>query len=336
MSNKILALIILVLIFGTIIWGYLYLFVFYGGNLQVQWNVEDYTVTLSTDTVWQELTYNCLGATCSYENIPPLEYTVRISKDGFQEFKSFQKIPGKGTVLLEFLLEKKTELTQLWETKIQDVDIITSQKVTRLKYRNFYSYYDFSEKWVFYIREYLWKLFLYHDIWEEERLVFDFKKVSPDKIHISPIYGTDFFNVYIDQNNYLFDNKTTWFRSLDLKKKIEYWKVARTSQDIIFVTDIWSYIYNLKERRSEYYIPFLDFVYVDDKDVIWLIEWDDEKRMNNLWVNTEKQRALFRYNTLTKSIKKIYETNEGIESFYLEKSRLYLDVNGVKKELQNY
>jgi hypothetical protein len=40
------------------------------------------------------------------------------------------------------------------------------------------------------------------------------------------------------------------------------------SDKITFKTEVGSYIYSLKERKSEYYVPFSDFVYLDDGDVL--------------------------------------------------------------------
>lgn len=336
MSNKILAFIILLLIFGSIIWGYLYLFVFYGGNLELKWNISDFNIALSTDIVGQELNYACWENTCIYEDIPPLEYKVIISKSWYQDFISYKKIPGKWTLLLEFQLEKKVELTQLWTVETKDLWELASEKVTRLKYRDFYSYYDFSDAGVFYIREYLWKLFLYHDINEEERLVYDFKKVSHDKIHITPIYGTDYYNIFIDNSNYLFNIENTALRGIDLQQKIIYWKSWKIVQELVFITDVWSYVYNIKSRKSEYYVPFLDFTYLDDGEILWLIEKNDEKRVNNFGVSIQKERALFRYNLDTKVIKNIYETNDTIESFYQDDWKLYINTNWLLKQLKNY
>ena len=171
MSNKVLALVILLCSLWILIWGYFYFFVFYGAKVTFNGDIEQYTITLSSKSLKKDLQYTCEQSSCSYEKIPPLNFQIRILKEGYEDFIVQKKIQWKWNQNIEFTLKEKTQTVniKLWAATTEEV---IDEKRVRLKYKRFFLYYDFGDRGVFYIREYLWKLFLYRDLKEKEVLIY--------------------------------------------------------------------------------------------------------------------------------------------------------------------
>lgn len=337
MSNKLLAWIILVCFFWLLFGAYFYFFIFYSASLIFQWNTSGYTISLVATKVAQNQDFFCEETTCIYKDIPPLEYQIQISKEGFETYIITQDFSWNKTYTIPFELEKETILSQLSPKKENQIlSDKTSQKITRLKYKDFFLYYDFWEEGVFYMREYLWKLFLYHDHLNVERLIYDFEKIWQDKIHIAPIFWTDYFIVHVDGKNYLYDSEKAWFQGIDLRQRIEYGKTWKSTNEFIFVTSVWSYVYDLKLLKSEYFVIFSDFVILGNDIILWVLKKDDKKRRKNLWLSQSNNDQLYNYNIQTKEIKKIYETWDSIAQIYFVEDELILEINGELKQLQNF
>ncbi len=339
MSNKLLAALILVFIFFILIGWYVYFFVLYGSTLVFQGNVEDFDIRLSTEKLKTDFQYNCRENICSYQKVPPFLYTLTISKDWFEDYISQIEVPKNWETKIVFSLQESVELqtvTTLSDEPKSTQELLEDKKL-RLKYRNFYLYYDFKDQWVFYMRDYQWKLFLYHDLVDEERLVADFEKVWKDNIRISPIHGTTKFALSIWWQNSLFDIQTRQYRGIDLKQQILYGKKWIDSDEIILVTEVWSYIYNLQKYRSEYFVLFHDFVYIDNNTLLWLIVPTDTKRKENLSLDSAVWNTLYRYDMETQGLREVYASPQDIDQFYLDsKDDLIIDIEGNTKRLTNY
>lgn len=185
------------------------------------------------------------------------------------------------------------------------------------------------------MENYLWKLFLYRDRGESEILIHSFPSVWPDKIHIWEIYGTHYFTIFLDGNNYLFHNLDQTFRLLDLNVKIEYGKKWKNNNELIFATTSWAYNHNLKTKTSQYYNLFSDYLY-DDDIIIGIIKQTEINKLKNIGLPSEQGNYVVSYDIDSKTYKKLYTTLDDIEEIYLRDTTLIVKIWGSDLELKNY
>jgi flagellar basal body-associated protein FliL len=237
MSNRLLALIILGVIVLGIIGMYVYLFVFYSSSLNFSSNQAGYNIQLVAKKLKTPVNYSCKQKECSYDDIAPLDYQVIISKEGFEDYQGNISVKRSSEQNIVFELEKKTELSTIEEEVVSLKDAVR-EKRTRLKYKKFYTYYDFGDSGVFYFRKYLGKLFLYRDLGEKEQLIYDFQMLDVSDLHIGEVYNSSYFVISAGTKNYLFNHKNSNFSSLDIQKKIHYGKKSHETNKLLLVTDL--------------------------------------------------------------------------------------------------
>lgn len=335
MSNRLLALLILIILLWGVVWIYFYFFVIYGSNVILNGNVTGYSVNFSTEKLSNPIAYTCEVNPCRLQNIAPFDYTITISKEWYDVYRFNQKIQKSGEQTIDFSLVEKIDLAQLEEIEVSEAETILDKR-ERLKYNKYFLSYDFWENGIFYMEQYLWKLFLYRDRGESQILIYSFPLVSPDKIHIWEIYGTRYFTIYIDGKNYLFHNLDQSFRQLDLNVKIEYGKPWKNNYELIFATNSWAYTHNLKTKKSQYYNLFSDYLYDGDNTIIGIIQETEKNKLKNIGYASQEGNYVFSYDIATKTYKKLYTTVDDIQQIYLLGDKLILKIWEMDLELKNY
>ena len=127
-----------------------------------------------------------------------------------------------------------------------------------------------------------------------------------------------FIEVWADK--YFYNNKAKTITQIDLNIHTQYVKTW-SENNLIFVTDKWSFIYSIYDKSFEYFSYFSDFVYYNNW-YIWLVRESDKRILSNLWFKTKNNLIVY-YNPNTKEKKIIYETDLNITKIYVQNNKLF-------------
>jgi hypothetical protein len=161
----------------------------------------------------------------------------------------------------------------------------------------------------------------------------NFPLVSAEKIQVQKIYSANYlYIISIWIENFLFDFSVKKIEKLDLTLSINYAK--KIWKDYLLVTEKWIFVY--KNNIVEYVDIFSDFVYYNGW-YVWILSSSDNRRIKNLWIQLSQKNAIIYYNSTTKEIKLVYETNLNLTKIYLNENEIYFEENGVNTyKLRNF
>jgi len=342
MSNRMLAVLILVIFFSCIVWLYLYFFVFYTWSLTIKTNTNWYSVSLYSNNIKKALKYSCEKNICTFNDIPPLTYSLDVSKEWYKNFRETITVHRRENKSLNLFLEKEVVFKKVLEEKsstwnIRNINI--SNKIQELKdnleIKNSYLNFDLKELWNFYFIASLDKLTLYRKLWTVKTRLYDFEKISKDKIDILQIYGTKKeILISIWDDKYIYDLnywKTTKFI---LVPKVSY--VKKNNNIYSLVTKKGTFLYDNITAKIEYFYFFKDFVYFDDSSYIWVVYLDDKERLKNYNLESEWKNLIVKYDYKTKERKILQKTSIKIVKIIKEKTWIYIfDNEGNKYLIEN-
>lgn len=157
--------------------------------------------------------------------------------------------------------------------------------------------------------------------------IFDF--VLETEISVKNVYSSNSDFLFSMWNEiYLYNKNTDILDKIDLFVDVKY--VKRSDNIYIFVTNVWSYLYDIRNKKLEYFTFFEDFVYYNDS-YIWIISKNDDRRINNLWLWKLTKNSIYFYNPNTKEKNSLYETDLVLEKIYYQNWEIFFIDS--KKEL---
>jgi|GEM_PF-1334401 len=80
MSNRILALLVLILFSVFAYFIYAYFFIYYNASIHISSNIENYKVNLYVTKIAKSFTYDCSQKECEIKDIAPFDYNMTLSK----------------------------------------------------------------------------------------------------------------------------------------------------------------------------------------------------------------------------------------------------------------
>jgi len=110
MSNRLLALFMVVALFGGLIGAYYYFFVLNKGDLSIHVNVDEYAVEMYNHTLKTTSSTFCEHSTCEIIDLAPFVYTLTIKKDGYKDISQNVTILARDLVEVTVTLEKQLQV----------------------------------------------------------------------------------------------------------------------------------------------------------------------------------------------------------------------------------
>lgn len=224
--------------------------------------------------------------------------------------------------------EENIKATLKQQEIIEDIDLKETQinqeeienKIQYLKQKNnSLAFFESKTLWNFYFVDWNYKLSLYNSekkLWEYSKSDFlDFKEV---------IWNDNYIFFQIWENKYLYNLKTNKSTKLNIELKIEYIKKAKTNIDFLFKTEVWTFVYDLKQNQFNYFNYFDDFVYFENW-YIGIINKDDKIRLKNLSIKNTNANLIYYYNPISKEKKQILSTNKLLKKIYLLDNKIYFE-----------
>lgn len=124
-SNRLLSLLVLILIFASGYGIYYYFFVANVGNLSLIINGAESVSASITSEFQNSYTLDC-KRTCVFSGIPPVNYSITIKKAGYREVNQDIKLSRGESKKVVITMEKEVKLTALQEgsgsVSIPDID----------------------------------------------------------------------------------------------------------------------------------------------------------------------------------------------------------------------
>lgn len=299
LSNRTLWILIILWFILSIYWFYMYFFVYNLTSLKINSNIWNYKIELKN--LNKKFEKNCEEKKCTLNKIPPFVYKIIISKEWYKNIE--KKINLKETKNIKIILEKKI----IFKENIEDKKNIEEEKkiekrtrkqvLEKLKQRkNFYKIISLNNNKKIYVKNKENKL----EFYLEDKKIFDYRKIPKDKIFVKEIFWNNWYLFFeLSWKKYFVNLDTKDMIFFDLKPKINYIKNYSNLYDFDIVTDLWTYIFNIKTKKIKYFSKFFDFIYIKPKYISIVNSWDIIRK-KNLWYDDKKWSLIIFYNEKTK------------------------------------
>ena len=331
MSNKFLALLILIFTISGIFWVYFYFFVGYTWTVIINSNISDYQVELYTKKLWKTFDYQCQQSPCILNDLSPLSYNLRIYKKGYNSISQNLDIDPRTSVNISINAIKEISFDEILQVKnkVSNKDKISLLRDKKRSYRLF----DFEDwSYAYFTESSQWELPLYvYNQWNSQKIG-DFS--ASDSLDVKRARDTNFLYIRIWELRYLYNIQRWVIQVLDLGVDVNYVKSWQSDNSLVFITPVWAYTYNIDTTLLEYFYLFKDFVYFED-DYIGVIYADEEKKLKNLNLEDKKTNLIIKYNPLLKQREILYETAINIDQIYIEDGVVYFESEGRIYSLDN-
>jgi hypothetical protein len=161
--------------------------------------------------------------------------------------------------------------------------------------------------------------------------------IPKEEIKITNIIWED--NIYLLsywKDKYLLNLIFLDIQNIKLNLDILYAKKI-TWENLLLTTKKWSFLYNLKTKKLNYFNSLFDFVILDNWDYIWILKDDLETQKKNLWFWEQKWDIIVYYDTKTKKARLLKNPWFKISKIYLKNNWVYIENdNWDVFELLNY
>lgn len=168
-----------------------------------------------------------------------------------------------------------------------------------------------------------------------KKLNIKISKILKNKnLKITKINWTEnLFLIESENKNYIFDNKISNLKKIDLNLKINYAK--KINYKIFFITEKWPFILD-KNQNFSFFASFDDFVIDKNQNYIWIIKNNEIQKKKNFGFENTSWNLIILFSP-QKSIKKLlYKANFEIKKILLENNQVILEDSLWKKYLLDY
>lgn len=321
MSNKILALLVLILFFIFAYFLYAYFFIYYNATIHFSSNVDNYSVKLYVPKIAKSFTYECSKKECDIQDIAPFEYNMTLSKKWYEnDFRVITiKKSSKNDVSVSF--RKIVSLEEVEKEKKKELTKDDKVNLVKLKASS-YAFFNLEEKGVYYFTESSNAeiiLNYFSQSWVKSENKASFKKISPEAISLQAVVGeSDSIFIENGEEKYIFSPELNILKKIDLKwVQVSYLK-PWDKDEYLIVTNIWTYVYSFFDEKLTYFPLFFDFV-AGEKKLIGYIKQDDNSRLKNFWISWETQNIILEFDRQSLDKKILLKTDEDITKIYLKK-----------------
>ena len=329
MSNKLLALLILIWTLSGLFGLYFYFFVGYTSELTINSNTTDYSLELYSKKTGRSFEYSCSESPCVLSDISPFEYNLRARKDGYKTVYQDIDMPAREALSVDITMIKEISLS---ESVASEIELSNKDRISYLRdKKKAYKFFDL-ESWVYAYFSQEWQLYIYRGGGIEK--VWDFTLSQDDQVDVKIVSETDYLYFQIADTRYMYNIVSGKIEVLDLWVDISYIKKWNNDNNLVFVTSVWAYIYDISSNTFDYFYLFKDFVY-NGEEYIWVMYADEEKKLSNFGLETTDSNLIIRYNPDTKNREVLYETWLIIDKIYMQDEIIYFESEGKRYSLEN-
>lgn len=304
-------------------------------------NVDNYIVEMYTDTLKTTLSTECKNKRCELIDLAPFGYIINIKKEGYKDFQTYVKIEKNKSLEVDVFLEKQIQIlpqvveNTSWEdSKQKQLERLRTVSLLQKTYQYFevpnYGYFFFQKGDAN-------TLVLSHKKNEEEKKIYTLNFLSDDqKISLDQIYGGDdeiFFSYW--QYIYIIHISSWNIQEVFFPQDISYMK--KDGELYYFVNDKWTFIYDNRSKKIDFFYLFKDFIMYDQNTYFWIIFQNEEDKKKNYNLEQYKNgNLIIKYNFITKEVKVIETITKNIAKIIKIKNNIYFyDITWEKYKIEN-
>lgn len=289
---------------------------------------------VSMESTQKNYDFECESNSCDYASISPFQYSVILKSSGYKDIKYNWK-PSKENYQQnidfkkDFKLEESNLLSQDNATQIL-IDTIDSQKEDTIA-EKIQKLKDKAQVHLIIERnnnEYTFKKNgSGMDLYRNEKLLGNFEFANKSDISLEEIKGnTNYLSIVLNKNKYLFSIQTGKINEYILEIPIIYIKGTDTNGQFIFVTNKWSFVYDLYKNTFTYNTHFSDFVFFDKNSLVWIIHKDEiEKRSRFEYDNITEKTLIIQFTPDLKESSILLETEKNISKIFKQDGKIYFE-----------
>lgn len=333
MTRKLYALFILIWAIWALVLVYLYFFVYYTANLEIQANVSGYKVKLFSESTAFTSEYECSDNLCYINDVAPFEYTMTLKKTGYKDLvKSIKVLPRK-IQQFDVELEKQAKLTLLGDTSGPQK---TSQELIQAKRdeKRFYVYFELNSNDKLTFSEVNERLTVRYNSQDEIFDIAEIDIIPKDDFYAEYIWIDG--DIFIGAGNtaYIFTKASNTLHTLPFTIAVDYIKPWNNVNEYLVVTDTGVFLYNIVSKTSVYQYLFKDFVYFGS-DLIGIIQKDEKEKRENFNL-TESGNLIVKYSQDTKERKVLLSTPKNISRIEYIEDTVVLTIGDSEYQLENF
>jgi len=330
MSNRLLWILVILWFIWLGILFYMYFYVYYMWNITVKTNLKNYKITVYNKKLIQTNNYNCIKKICILSNISPFDYSLSITKSWYIDKNININVSRNQQIDLNIILNKKVFLNEVQIDR--EYKLKNKEKINLLQNRyNSYYFIVLDKIWTFSFKT----NWLFLKLYQNKKYLWIFDKVNKDNIFLDKIFWTnDYIFIKIWSQKYIYSLLLNKKYNIWLNIDINYVKLWINKNEFLLITDKWVFRYNKFTSKIEYIDFFRDFIY----HKLWyigIIDKNDKRRLNNLWLNNKTKNLIIYYNQDLKEKRILYETNLNIIKIYKKGINIFF-ISSDKKEYRLY
>lgn len=339
MSNRLISLIALIIIFGWMYGAYYYFFILNKWNMTITTNIDNYTVQLYNSKLKTTFSTKCLEPVCELIDLAPFQYEMTLSKEGYKDYVKKIAIISWEKIEVKAVLEKQLFMEKVETSQTQD-DSDTQKQIEKVRELSFlqktYKYVLLPEFGYFYFQDNQdGSLSLFWKNGTQSLNLYSFSKIKPVDLDVKLVAQTDNMILILHgEESYIYDLWNNTVEKIFFPQKLDY--VKKSWNIYHFVNEKGTFLYDTLSKKMEYFYLFKDFVYYDDEYYLWIISALETQKKKNYNLEAVSGNLIIKYNFKTKTIKVLETTDTTISKMVMENKRLYFyDSSNNKYQVKN-
>lgn len=284
----------------------------------------------------KDYNFECENSTCDYPHISAFEYAVTLKSEGYKDL-NFNWEVTKNTAIKNIVFENDYQLIKtnllsqkdaekiLNNTTQKSIEETIEEKIEKLKtQQQTHLIITWANNINYIFKNINNKLHLFQDdisLW-----IFDFYEKSNISLY-EIVWNPNYLSLYLWNKKYIFSKKLWILYEYILDIPIIYIKSTSTNGQFIFVTEKWSFEYNLYKNDFKYNSLFSDFIFFDKKSFIWIINKDDKEKKERFSYKNINKTLIIQYFPDTKQHNILLELDEDVEKIFKESWIVYIENN---------
>lgn len=330
--------------FGIWYMIYLVFFVKYTWTLEVTSNINNYTISLYAEKIYNSSEYECNKQVCTIKELSPFKYKITLSSPTYKDIIEEVSLKWKKVNKITAKFEKDTKLTEVvekpeykeWTLSTKE---LAEKKVEEIKLKKESNYLaNLGNLWIFYFRNNWKTLDLYRTFEWKEKKLWNFPYASLEDISILKIENkTDKIFFSLKDNKYIYNLELSKVDEIKLVPKVNYVKEWDFITNYQIVTDLGTYNYDELNKDLKYFYLFKDYVFTKDS-YIWVIYKDEPGKFKNFNLENNNKNLIIKYNPTTLKREVLLESDMEITKIVKDNSNkiFFYDKSWKKYELENY
>lgn len=301
-------------------------------NITFTTNVENFSITM--ESTQKNYNFECKEKTCTYDNISPFDYKIILTAPNYKDI-TYTWTPSKQFAhqnkdfVKDYKLEEANLLSQenaaeiLNKTVESQIEETIAEKIQKLKEKSQVHLIIEKNNNTYTFKKNNSDMSLY----KNDNLIWNFEFANKSDIKLEEIiWNNNYLSLIINNTKYLFSIQTGKINKYTLDIPVKYIKSTNTNGLFIFVTDKWSFEYNVYKNIFTYNSYFSDFVYFDKNSLVGVIHQNEAgKRSRFEYDNISDKTLVIQYNPNTKQRNILLETSKNIEKIFKKDWKIYME-----------